>query len=78
MTDAEKDKIKRFTNDVVLSGAVKKELERCFTKKRQDRDVHILAAQTLAVEFLNEAFADMERFKQKEGEERRSNTNIAL
>lgn len=78
MNDVEKDKVKRFMNDAVLNTAVKNQLTYSFLKKRPDRDVNMLAAQTLAFEFLDEAWKDMSRLKDNKEEEPEIKKQVGL
>lgn len=59
-------KLRQFVLDKAMSEAVKQQLVSSFLKKRADRDVQILAAQQLAVEFLNDAWSDMKRLQGQE------------
>lgn len=71
----EKDviKIRGFINERDMSEAVRALLMRNFLQKRNGADVHVLAAQTLAVQFLSEAWTEMERHKneQKKNEDKK-------
>lgn len=63
MNEREAAKIRGFINDTEESDAVRELLLRNFLRRRSATDVHILAAQTLAVQFLSEAWTEMERYK---------------
>ena len=65
-------------NDMVMNNAVKNQLTYSFLKKRPDRDVNMLAAQTLAFEFLDEAWKDMSRLKDEKQEESEAKGQVAL
>lgn len=66
MNKGEREKIKRFLNDVGMSDAVRVSLTNSFLKARGDRDVHMLAAAKIAIELLEEAWKDMKRMKDEE------------
>lgn len=56
------DKIRRFLADKEMSETVKSVLYKNFLQKREG-DVHTLAAQTLAVQFLEDAWRELERYR---------------
>jgi len=64
MTDAEIARIKRFIADRELQETIKKYILAKFTEKKHGADVHILASQTLATQSLEDAWNDLERYKQ--------------
>lgn len=76
MTDKEQALIRVFINDREMHSVVKALLLRHFLGKK-DGDVYVLAAQTLAVQFLEDAFQEMERYKRDDRKER-SNGNPAV
>ena len=61
MNPAEEEITKRFIRNEMMAKTIKGFLIRSFEKKRPERDVYMLAAQTLSKEMLEEAWADMER-----------------
>lgn len=63
MNERDIAKIRGFINDRDMSTAVFELLLRNFLQRKMNTDVHILAAQTLAVQFLQEAWVEMERHK---------------
>ena len=67
MTDQQLAKIKQFLGDKEMQGAVKGLLRDKFLE-RKNTDVHYLAAQTLAVQFLEDAWSEMARHKHNETE----------
>lgn len=67
MNETKIAKIKQFLADKELQGTVKSVLTSKFLE-RKNTDVHYLAAQTLAVQFMEDAWAEMERYKQNETE----------
>lgn len=64
----QEQKIKGFINDRQMSGAVYAVLLESFLKERT-KDVHIMAAAYLAVDFLKQAWRDMERIGHEEEKE---------
>ena len=78
MTTNEKEQLKRFASNVVLTETVRSFLRQEFTKKRTDRDVHMLAGQMIAVELLDDAFKVIERMKKDQEKDKKSTTNIAV
>lgn len=60
-------KIKQFLGDKEMNGTIKSILISKFLE-RKNTDVHYLAAQTLAVQFMEDAWTEMERYKQNETE----------
>lgn len=69
MNERESIKIKGFINEKEMAEAVYSLLLRNFLAKRKDADVHVLAAQTLAVQFLSEAWTEMEKYKNEQKKE---------
>lgn len=63
MTEPQKLKIARFLADAEAAEAVKAVLLASFLKGKGERDVHILAASTLAVEKLEEGWRELERHR---------------
>lgn len=61
MNDIQKAKIVRFINDKEMSGAVRQALINSFVHSKIEKDVHLLAAARLAVDFLDRAWGDLER-----------------
>lgn len=77
MNEKEILNIRAFINEKDMSDTVKAVLMRNFLRSRQGADVHVLAAQTLAVQFIGDAWAEMERHK-KNTNEKVELRNIAL
>lgn len=63
MTTEEVSLVRAFVRDVRLNKAVKDVLLSNFLRSRTNADVHILAAQTLAVQLLEDSWREMERYK---------------
>jgi len=64
--DAEKQKIQRFIEDSVMSGAVREVIEAEITKPTKDRDVQNLAARFMSLEILRDAFNELLKYKTDE------------
>ena len=62
MTEGQIIKIRRFLADKEMSATIKEILCSNFLKKKEN-DVHILAAQTLAVQSLEDAWKELERYR---------------
>lgn len=70
LNDQQKVKVQYFINDPQMSEAVYKVLQNAFLKKHLGpNDVNVLAAERLAVDFLNDAFKELEKFKNLEAKE---------
>lgn len=63
MNDLEKERIRQFINDPVMSEAVRDFLLKNFLKKKTGADVNILAASTLAVYQLTDAWKELEALR---------------
>lgn len=61
MNESQIEQIRRFINNPEMSGVVKSQLLSTFAKKQANRDVYLLAAQTLSKELLEEAWDSMSR-----------------
>ena len=73
----EKEKIKRFMLDKTMSNAVRKVLEHCFMSKKNP-EVHYLAAKSLSLEFLDDAFKELKRIGSVEESQNKSVNQIGL
>jgi hypothetical protein len=63
MNKTDQEKIKRFLADKIMANAVKTVLNQTITKPCKDRDVNILASRFLAIEVLQEAWKELEKYK---------------
>ena len=70
----QKEKIRRFLGDVVLKDTVHGIMLQSFLKTREG-DIHIKAASRLAIDFLNEAWKELEKFKNEENENKEPTMN---
>lgn len=66
MDKTKQEKIKRFMADKVMSGAVMELLTESFLSPKGARDIHIIAAERIAIDLLKEGFRNMERISQIE------------
>lgn len=64
MNDAQIARIRRFIGDKETQETIKAVIQSSFLGRREG-DVHKLAAQMLAMQFLTEAWAEMERYRQE-------------
>ncbi len=82
MNDNEREKVKRFMNDMVTNTAVRNVIRDSFLKPRDSSgkhlDVHVLAASRLALDYLDEAWKDMSRLKDEKQEESEAKGQVAL
>lgn len=60
---AKTEKIKRFLADKEMAEYVKHEILATFLKKQANMDVHVLAAKSLAIDMLQDAYKNLERFQ---------------
>lgn len=71
-------KLKNFANDVVMFEAVMAEIEKVFTKKKADADVHVLASVTLSLYALEDAKKVLMNYKNYSGEELKTGGQVGL
>lgn len=64
MDATRQEKLKRFSNDRLMNEAVHFLLLQSFLKPRKGADVHELAASRIAIDMLQDAWKDLERYKQ--------------
>lgn len=63
MTDAKQEKIRRFVNDEVMAESVKEMLLATYLKPKPISDVYVLAASRIAINLLEEAWRELEKYK---------------
>ncbi|MES2224145.1 MAG: hypothetical protein V4469_04410 [Patescibacteria group bacterium] len=63
MNEIEKNRLERFVMDQVSVDAVYKLLFNSFLKSKGQRDVQIMAAERLAIDFLDDAWEELLKFK---------------
>ena len=69
-TDQELAKLKYASGDRVLVEGLKKLFLKEFLRNTEKRDVHVLAAARLSIEFLQDGFQELARLKEKTQESR--------
>ena len=72
----ERAKLKRFASDLAMKDAVYRVLLTAFLKPRKDADVHTLAAKSISIDMLQEAWKDIERYREDEREASRSTDHV--
>lgn len=77
-SETEKEKIKRFLMDKVMSDTIRKVLEDTCTKPSKDRDINILASRFLAVEVINDAWRELGNHASKAPSEIKKGGNVGL
>lgn len=78
MKDAQKEKIKKFVNDEFMFESVSEFLRNSYLKNKGQRDVQILAAERLAIDFLEVALRELKSFATIESEKETSLEQIGL
>ena len=72
------EKIKRFIDDKLLQDAVYGIIMATFLKKKDYADVHVVAAQKIAIDLLQEAWKEMNLLDISTGGEQTSQSNVGL
>lgn len=78
MNDIQKNKVTKFINDEVMQSSVYEVIQDAFLNRKGQKDVHILAGERLALDYLNEAWRELERFKQVNEEKSTVEGNVGL
>lgn len=78
MKDFEQEKIRQFIHDEVMNNAVFTLIQNTFLRKKGNRDVNTLAAERLAIEFLDDAWKEMEKLKVGETSTSQHVDNVGL
>lgn len=78
MNDTQREKLRRFGNDVVMSEAVKNVVRDAFLKGKGQRDVQVLAAERLALDFLEDAWKELKRYADTENEQSNAIKQVGL
>ena len=68
MDDTKKSQIIRFVNNESMADAVREVMTKSFLKPSKSTDVHFLAAKTIAIDLLEDAFKELNHFKKVERE----------
>lgn len=71
-------KIDRFLKDEVMSQAVFEVIRKSFLKNKGVRDVQIMAAERLALEFLDLAWQELNKYKTAESTEKTVLSQVGL
>jgi len=77
LNKTEKQKIKMFLADKLTKDAVKKVLRESFIKAK-DGDIHMKAAQMMAVNLLEEGFKELKKYSNKAEQEIKEVTQVGL
>ena len=77
LNKTEKQKIKMFLADKLTKDAVKKVLRESFIKAK-DGDIHMKAAQMMAVNLLEECFKELKKYSNKAEQEIKEVTQVGL
>jgi hypothetical protein len=72
------NKISAFLDDKLMADSVYQAILRAFLKKSNTNDVQYLAAKTISIDMLNEAWKDLEKFRSEPTQESKSTDNIGL
>lgn len=78
MNSFKQEKLTRFANDIGMSEAVYEVVKDAFLKSKGQKDVQILAAERLALDFLDNAWKEIEKYKAGNITEEKSTGNIGL
>jgi hypothetical protein len=72
-------KVKRFINDTLMSDTIREIIEKTFLMPSGSKDVQYLAAERLALDFLQEAWREFEKYKDSVGEkENKIQDNVGM
>lgn len=78
LNDIQKSKVQRFANDESLSCAVKEVIQKSFLKPKPNRDVYQLAGVTIAIGLLEEAWKEIDGYRENTDDEKSSSVQIGL
>lgn len=78
MDETKKAKITRFLDDRIMSDSVRDVIFNSFLKPKPLCDVNLLAASRLAIDLLQEAWHDLERFRDNKENEKKPLKQIGL
>lgn len=78
INNQQKSKIKRFVDDADLSNAVYEVILNSFLKSKPNRDVYQLAASRLAIDLLDEAWRDLDGFKNELDEKLKVGVQVGM
>lgn len=63
LNDFEIEKVKRFANDTLMSQTIYNLIREAFLTRKGQKDVQVLAAERLALDFLSDAWKEIIKFK---------------
>lgn len=72
------EKIKRFLSDTLMEESVLEVLRDSFLRKRPQSDVQMLAASRLALDFLEDGWKDLHKFKGESGTQKKELAQVGL
>ena len=78
MNDAQIAKLEKFANDSTMLEAVKYVFFGSFLKPKKETDVQYLAASRIAIDLMNDAFKELERYKESPPEKEKKGGQFAL
>ena len=78
MNDFDLERVKRFVKDEATVEAVFNAIRASFLKARAEKDVHYLAAKSLAIEFLEDVRKDLEKYRLEEQKEPKVSKQVGL
>ena len=78
LNDTQKSKVVRFLNDEAMIETVFSVIQDSFMKSRPNKEVHYLAAKSIALEFLEEARKDLEKHRNSTEEEKKEGVQVGL
>ncbi len=76
--DLKNNKIHNFINDLAMETAVYEVIRNAFLSKKGQKDVQILAAERLAVDFLDEAWKELNKHRDPVTEETKVTKQVGL
>ena len=78
MNSPEQTKIKNLFKDKALTDALKMTIQQSFLKKKKERDIHFLAAKSIAIELLDEVWLELERYNDVSVDNKSNGGNVGL
>lgn len=78
MNDFEIEKIKRFVSDKVMGDTIRKVLTMAFLKPQKNRDIYTLAASRIALDLLDEAWKELNKFSESQKDVQKELGNVGL
>lgn len=78
LNKTEKDKIARFLSDEIMVEAIKKVFLGVFTRRRDQEEVNLLAADRLAIDHFYEGWKELEKYKSDPEQNEAVRRNVGL